>query len=140
MIRSRLFVLAAALVGAFSLQAQSTGQSIVDAKASYTAIKGILTRAAAAMPEESYSFKPPPDIRTFAALMGHIADHQTRFCSTSRGTAKQGDAGTKTAKADLQAALAASFVECDAAWDSVNDANANQMEGQRSRLGWLLVD
>jgi hypothetical protein len=99
-----------------------------------------LTRAAAAMPEQNYSFKPTPDIRTFAALLAHIADHQTRFCSASMGAPKQGDAASKTTKADLVAALAASYAVCDAAWGSITDANATEKAGQRTRLGWLLVD
>ena len=103
-------------------------------------MKGYLTRAAAAMPEEDYSFKPAPDIRTFGALLGHIADHQMSYCSTARGAHKQGDAASKTTKADLVAALAASFAECDAAWDSVTAANATEMVGQRSKLGTLILD
>jgi hypothetical protein len=139
MTRSSLLLLAASLTGACSLHAQ-TGPVIADAKTSYNSIKGFLTRAATAMPEANYSFQPTPDIRTFAALLAHIADHQVRFCSQARGAAKQTDYLTKTAKADLVDALAASFKECDAAWDSVTDANANDMVGQRSRLGTLLVD
>jgi len=135
-----LLLLAASFAAAFSLQAQTTNPVIAETKASYNSIKGYLTRAAAAMPEENYSFKPTPDIRTFGALLAHIADHQTRFCSTARGTARQGDAASKTAKADLVAALAASFKECDAAWDSITDANAGEMVGQRSKLGTLIVD
>lgn len=136
MTRSVLFV----LTGACALYGQSINPVIADSKASYNAIKGYLTRAAAAMPEEDYTFKPTPDIRTFGALLGHIADHQTRFCSIARGSARQGDAASKTTKVDLQAALAASFVECDAAWESITNANAGEMVGQRSRLGTLLVD
>ena len=140
MTRSSLLLLAASFAGACSLHAQSITPVLTDAKASYNSIKGYLTRAAAAMPEEDYSFKPTPDIRTFAALLAHIADHQVRFCSQARGTAKQTDYATKTSKADLVEALATSFKECDAAWDSITDANAGEMVGQRSRLGTLLVD
>jgi uncharacterized damage-inducible protein DinB len=113
---------------------------IAETKASYNTIKGYLTRAAAAMPEEAYTFKPTPDIRTFGALLGHIADHQMRYCSAARGTPRQTDFLSKTAKADLVEALATSFKECDAAWDSVTDANATEMMGSRSRLGTLILD
>ena len=75
-----------------------------------------------------------PHVRRRLAV--HIADHQTRFCSASRGTPRQGDAASKTSKADLVAALAASFAECDAAWGALTDANMNESEGQRSRMGW----
>ena len=140
MTRTSLLLVAASFAGACSLHAQNISPVIADAKASYNAIKGYLTRAAAAMPEEDYSFKPTPDIRTFAALLAHIADHQVRFCSQARGKARQTDFATKTGKAELVAALAESFQECDAAWDGLSDANAGEMMGQRSRMGTLLVD
>jgi hypothetical protein len=133
-------MLAASLAGVCSLYAQSTNPLIAETKQAYTSVKGYLTRAAAAMPEENYSFKPTPDIRTFGALLGHIADHQMRYCSTAMGARKEGNAASKTTKADLVAALADSFAQCDAAWDSVTDANATEMEGQRSKLGTLILD
>jgi hypothetical protein len=128
-------------------QPQSTNPLIGEMKRYYTQYKGFWTRAAAAMPEDGYSFKPAApaipgsqEMRTFGALLAHVADHQTQFCSTAMGTAKRGDAAGKTTKADLMAALAASYAECDAAWDSLTDANAGQMMGQRSKLGTLIVD
>ncbi len=140
MTRPSLFVFAASFVCACSLPAQTTNPLIAETKGAYNSVKGYLTRAAAAMPAEDYSFKPTPDIRTFAALVAHIADHQMTFCSTSRGARKPADAASKTTKADLVAALAASFAECDAAWDSITDANATEMAGQRSKLGTLILD
>jgi hypothetical protein len=133
-------MLAASLAGVGSLHAQTTNPLIGETRQAYTSVKGYLTRAAAAMPEENYSFKPTPDIRTFGALLAHIADHQMRYCSTALGARKEGTAAAKTTKADLVAALAASFAECDAAWDSITDANATEMVGQRSKLGTLILD
>src|SRR5580692_8298314 len=140
MTRSSLWMLAASLAAVCSVQAQTTNPLIAETKGAYNAVKGYLSRAATAMPEEDYGFKPTPDIRTFGALVAHIADHQLNYCSTSRGAHKQGDAASKTTKADLVAALAASFAECDAAWDSITDANATEMVGQRSKLGTLILD
>jgi DinB superfamily len=139
MTRTSLLLLAASLAGVSALDAQTTNPVIADAKASYNSIKGYLTRAASAMPAEDYTFKPTPDVRSFGALMAHIADHQVRFCSQARGAARKGNPDL-TGKAELVEALAASFKECDAAWDSITDANASEMVGQRSRLGTLLVD
>jgi hypothetical protein len=133
-------MLAASLAGGCSLSAQTTNPLIAETKQAYTAVKGYLTRAAAAMPEANYSFQPTPDIRTFGALLGHIADHQMNYCSTALGAHKQGNAASKTTKADLVAALAASFAECDSAWGSITDANATEMVGQRSKLGTLILD
>ena len=54
---------------------------------------------------------------------------------------KKSDAGSKTSKADLVAALKDSFAECDKAFDSLTDANAAEMikgpRGERSKLGML---
>jgi len=140
MARSSILMLAASLAGVCSLHAQTTNPLIAETKQAYTSVKGYLTRAAAAMPEENYSFKPTPDIRSFGVLLAHIADHQMRYCSMALGARKEGGAASKTTKADLVAALAASFAECDAAWDSITDANATEMVGQRSKLGTLILD
>lgn len=40
-----------------------------------------ILRAAEKMPEEHYSFKPSPDVRSFGQLVGHVADAQYLFCS-----------------------------------------------------------
>jgi hypothetical protein len=133
-------MLASALASVGSQHSQTTNPVIAETRQAYTAVKGYLTRAAAAMPEEDYSFAPTPAVRTFGALLAHIADHQTTYCSTALGPRKQADAASKTTKADLVAALAASFATCDAAWASITDANASQMVGQRSRLGTLILD
>ena len=137
--RTALLIVAASLTSA-GLQAQTTNPLIGEMKAFYTQYKGFWTKVAASMPEENYGFKPVPEIRSFGEMVAHVADHQTRFCSSVRGPRKPGDAATKQTKDDLVAALAASFAECDAAWDSITDANANEMVGQRSKLGTLIVD
>ncbi len=137
--RTALLIVAASLTSA-GLQAQTTNPLIGEMKAFYTQYKGFWTKVAASMPEENYGFKPVPEIRSFGEMVAHVADHQTRFCTSVTGPRKPGDAATKKTKAELVAALAASYAECDAAWDSITDANANEMVGQRSKLGTLIVD
>lgn len=136
------YMIIAAVASACALQAQTANPLSTEAKQAYTAIKNNLTKAADKMPEEDYGFKATPEVRTFGALIGHIADSQTRTCSTVTGEAKTGGAGSKTAKADLVAALKSSFADCDAAFDALTDANATEMiktpRGQRSRLGALV--
>ena len=139
--RSVVMLLAAALAGGCALQAQTANPLIAESRRAYTAIKTNLTKAADKMSDENYNFKASPDIRTFGALIGHIADSQLRTCAAVKGEQKEATAASKTAKADLVAALKASFDECDAAWDSVTDANAAEMlagRGQRSKLGALI--
>ena len=117
------------------------GQPAAELQQAYNGIKNNLTKAAEKMPEDAYDFKASPDIRTFGALIGHIADSNLRTCSVVNGEMKQAGASSKTAKADLVAALKASFEACDAAFGSLNDKNALEMikgpRGERSRLGTL---
>ena len=138
--RTALLIVAASLAGAAGLQAQTTNPLIGEMKRAYSQYKGFWTKVAASMPEENYSFKPVPEIRSFGEMVAHVTDHQTGFCSSVTGPRKTGDAATKKTKADLVAALAASYVECDKAWDSITDANATEMVGQRSKLGTLITD
>jgi hypothetical protein len=116
-----LVVALSAAIGAFALQAQPSPSAEI--KQSYNRIKNNLTKAAEKMPEDQYSFKASPDIRTFGALIAHVADSQTRTCNTVLGESKTGTAGSKTAKADLVAAIKDSFADCDKAIDSLTDAD-----------------
>ena len=63
---------------------------------------------------------------TFGALIGHVADVQGRICAAAAGSAAPASAGEKTAKADLVAALNASFAVCDGVFDSLTDADASK--------------
>ena len=134
-----LFVLSLGAAGA--LQAQ-TNPLIAENKAAYNNVKNNLLKAAEKMPEDAYSFKPTPEMQTFGQRIAHIAN-QIGTCSAMTGERKQSDANSKTAKADLVAALKASFDACDAAWDSMNDKTAMEMiagrgGAQRSKLGALI--
>ena len=124
----------------WTLQAQDAGALVKDLQQSYMGIKGNLMAAAEAMPESDYDFKLTPAQRTFGGWVAHVAEAQTRTCGGIAGSSTKSDAGSKTSKADLVAALAESFKECDAAWDSLTEANAGDKVGQRSRMGTLLVD
>ena len=128
MSRSTVLILAASLAG--GLHAQNTNPLIAEARGSYNAVKNFLMKAADKMPEEAYSFKPTPELQTFAQRVAHVAG-QLGTCTSLTGERKQSDANTKTAKADLAAALKASFDACDAAWDSMNDKTAVEMVAGR---------
>jgi hypothetical protein len=137
--RTFLITIAAA-AAAFSLQAQ-TAPLIGEAKQAYTGIKNNLMKAAEKMPEENYGFKPVAEIRSFGQEVAHVADAQIRNCSALNGDAKTPGAASKTAKADLVAALKESFAECDKAFDGTTEANAMEMTKgarPRTRIGVLI--
>jgi hypothetical protein len=136
-----VLIVALSLAGVCVLQAQ-TNPLIAEQKAAYTAVKNNLIKAAEKMPEDAYSFKPTPEVQTFAQRIAHIAA-QIGTCSGLTGERKTSDANNKTAKADLVAALKSSFDACDAAWDGMNDKTAMEMVAgrggqQNSKLGILI--
>jgi len=83
----------------------------------YGNIKTTLVKAAEKMPEENYSFKPTPEVRSFGQIVGHVADAQHFICKMAMGQegAYSPDVEKgKTSKADLIAALKESSAGCDA--------------------------
>jgi len=128
----------AALIAA---QAQAPPSVAATAKAAYGRIKTNYIKAAEKMPEENYSFKPADGVETFGQRVAHIADPQMATCSTLNGERKMGAAKSKTAKADLVAALKESFEACDKAFDALTDANALEAvsagRGQQPRIAVL---
>jgi uncharacterized damage-inducible protein DinB len=87
---------------------------------------GNIVKAAEQIPEDKYSFQPTKDVRTVGAIFAHIADANNFFCSQVTGTPKQySDQTEKTAKtkAEIVAALKASYDGCGAAYGAVNDAD-----------------
>ena len=85
--------------------------------------KNILA-SAEAMPADKYSFKPTPDQWTFGKIVQHIAASNGALCAAIGGApAPDAVKVVETAsKAELQAALKASFDFCDAAMASLTDA------------------
>src|SRR3984957_6501053 len=98
-------------------------------KGFYGVVSGEVVAAAEKMPEESYSFKPTPDVRSFGQLVGHLADAQYLFCSTALGEPNplKGIEKTKTSKADLVAALKEGVAYCNKAFAGMTDAKGSQM-------------
>lgn len=132
----------AGIACACAMQAQTSNPLSTEAKQAYTSVKNNILKSADKVPEEDYSFKPTPDIRSFAEVLDHVADSQMRGCSAALGEQKSADAAGKTSKADVTAALKSSFDECDKAYDSLTDAAATEMvksfRGERPKLGALM--
>jgi uncharacterized damage-inducible protein DinB len=78
-------------------------------------VMDITVRAAEKVPEETYAFKPSPDVRSFGQLVGHAADANFMFAAMAAGEkpVPRDIEKTKTSKADLVAALKESFAACD---------------------------
>ena len=51
----------------------------------YATLKRNLTGAAEKMPPEHFSFRPTPEVRTYAELFAHTVDTQYFYCNTVKG-------------------------------------------------------
>jgi len=114
-----------------------------DTKAAWNNVKNYILRAAEKMPEENYAFKPVPEVRTFGAILGHIADAQFSSCARAAGEmrAPAQVEKTKTTKAELTAALKEAAEFCDGVYGGMTDAKAAEtvkaMGREVTRLGLL---
>jgi uncharacterized damage-inducible protein DinB len=107
-------------------------------------VVGNISKAADQVPENLYTFKATPDVRSLGQLFAHVADASYMICGAVSGEAvPEGSVEqTKTAKADIQQALADATAFCERAFDSVNDvtgADAVTLFGamNTTRLGAL---
>lgn len=121
---STLILAAACTVAAY---AQDAAASVAAIQRQYAGQKTKIIAAADEMPEAQYTLVPGEGSRTYAAVVGHIADAQAGSCGTLAGTPTQLNAERgMTTKADLVAALKKSFDLCDAAYASINAANHDE--------------
>lgn len=102
-----------------------------NAKTMHATIRRNLAEAAQAMPADEYSFRPTPDVRTFAQLIGHVINANWFFCSQAKQEKAPGATATTnheqlTDKATLVKALSDSLAYCDEVYSATTDANFNQ--------------
>lgn len=101
---------------------------VMSSKVFYMNAKQDILRSADKMPEAKYSFKPTDSVRTYGQILAHVADGQYEFCGAAAGNhdMKGVEQKAKT-KADIVAALKTAFAYCDAIYDKMTDAQAEQM-------------
>jgi uncharacterized damage-inducible protein DinB len=132
--------LIATLSGAALVYAQDNPFSS-DTKGAYTGIKNTITRAAAKMPDENYSFRTTPEVRTYGEIVTHIADVQFMLCGLANGEQKQGKAPDQKTKAAASAYLKSSFDYCDGVYNSITDsagaAKVKMFGREMTKLGVL---
>ena len=82
-----------------------------------------MVAAAESMPADKYSFKPTPEMNSFAHLVMHIAQSNNGLCAKISGMeAPEAKLADTDGKDKLVAALKASFEFCDKALASVDDS------------------
>jgi uncharacterized damage-inducible protein DinB len=84
-----------------------------------------IIKAAEAMPESKYSFRPTKDVRSFGEILTHVADISYYLCSNMKGLAKPAMTGGKGSKAEIIGYVKSSFDYCDGALSAFTDAHLN---------------
>ena len=131
---TRLLLTWAIVMSAATLTpAQSPGANPVSdaVREGWTGAKNNVTRAARAMPEDKFSFRPVASVRTFGEIVAHVAGANYIFCSTVRGEkapfAEDHFEKSAKTKADVLKELDAANAYCDAAYTSLTDRTAAEM-------------
>ena len=70
---TRVIALASVILGAPAL-AFAQNPMMAAIKAQHEQVKGYLLKTAETVPENLYSFRATPEVRTIAQLIGHVAD------------------------------------------------------------------
>jgi DinB superfamily len=123
-----------------SAAAQSTAPASAPADAApvpnpvSTTVKSQLARyaktmvaAANSMPADKYSFKPTPEMNTFAHLVMHITQSNNLLCSKISGSpAPEAKLADTDGKEKLLAGLQASFEFCSTALANVDDSKLGE--------------
>jgi len=115
-----------AMLVAPALAAQAPSRVLTEAtREQFDEVKAYLSETAQKVPENLYTFKPTPDVRSLGQIIGHVADGNFLICSAAVGDKppQSGIEQSKTSKADLVAALNDSIAYCDKAFARLNDQN-----------------
>ena len=84
-----------------------------------------IIKAADAMPESKYSYRPTKDVRSFAEILNHVGDISYILCSNVKGEAPPATAAAKGSKTEIMAYLKGAFDYCDGVYSGFTDAHLN---------------
>jgi uncharacterized damage-inducible protein DinB len=84
-----------------------------------------IMKAADAMPESKYSYRPTKDVRSFAELLDHVADISYILSSSAKGEATPALANAAGSKAKMKARLKGAFDYADGVYSGFTDAHLN---------------
>jgi uncharacterized damage-inducible protein DinB len=151
---ARLLAATWMIAAATSVSAQTTDGGFAEAlspsmasvaRAMHTTIRRNLAETAELMPASDYGFKPTPEVRSFAQLVGHVANANFLFCALT-GLEKPPSTQNNELiddKTALVNALTASLEYCDRAYAATTDATFGELVklpgGTQASRGSVLV-
>jgi uncharacterized damage-inducible protein DinB len=101
-----------------------------------------IMKSAEAMPESKYTYRPTPDVRSFAEILNHVADISYFLCSNAKGEAPPPPAAARGSKTEIIASLRGSFDYCDSTFSGFTDVHLNDPAdffGHRTNKMFLLT-
>src|SRR6188472_3170594 len=100
-------------------------------RTAWTEAKANFRRSADVMPEAKYGFTPVAGVRSFGAILAHVAGASYEFCAAAKGekTPHAEDEFEKSAKtkAEIVKALDGAIAYCDEIYKTLDDAKAAQL-------------
>ena len=113
-------------------------------RGAWTEAKTNIRKSADVMPEAKYGFKPVETVRSFGAILAHVAGASYEFCAAAKNekTPYAEDAFEKSAKtkAEIVKALDGAIAYCDDIYKTLDDAKAVEVTngafggGKRPRM------
>jgi hypothetical protein len=100
-------------------------------RSAWNGAKQNVRRSADVMPEAKYGFKPVDSVRSYGAILAHLAGASNEFCASAKGekTPHAEDEIEKSAKtkAEIVKALDGAIAYCDEVYKTLDDAKAAQL-------------
>ncbi len=100
-------------------------------RSTWTAAKTNVRRSADVMPEEKYGFKPVESVRSYGAILAHLAGAAYEFCAAAKGEkppfTEAGVEKSATTRAAIVKALDSAIAYCDEVYKTLDDVKAAQM-------------
>ena len=94
-------------------------------------IKRNISESANQMSEENYTFKPTPEVRSFGAILAHVAGASYVFCAAAKGEktpfAEDYFENNATTRDAIVKATSDAIAYCDGAFMALTDASAGQI-------------
>jgi uncharacterized damage-inducible protein DinB len=141
-----LFVLIITVAVSAAASAQSGVSGAV--KSQWDGAKRLLIASAEQMPEKEYAFKPVETVRSFGAILAHVAGANYVFCASALGEkspfAEEHFEKTATTKAAIVKAVQDSVAYCDKAYGAATEQSLGEMvaapfgSGKQSRASSLI--
>ena len=117
------------------------------AKTMHASIRRNLAEAAEKVPASDFAFKPTPELRSFAELLGHVANANFFFCAQAKGEQSPATANYEKVadKAALVKGVNDALAYCDGAYGALTDATFMDLvkvaggQGGETRRGAVLM-